>query len=250
MPADHMDDIEGCEQRLVNLWPAVTTMVLGPWALRLANGYSGRANSASALWRGAELTDAEIAHIVQLYRQAGLQPAIRLTPLADPGLEPRLEAAGWQRTTDSLGMVADVSRRWAQDPRVTCTDRPTPAWLTGVSFLQEARKRNAAHLEAIVGRIHLPASFATVEMGGAAAGYGMVAVDRGWAEIGSIILAPEARGQGLGRALVTSLLAVAAGQGATKAFLQVEGSNGVAIALYRKLGFAPLYDCQELRLPG
>jgi ribosomal protein S18 acetylase RimI-like enzyme len=247
---DGLAAVEACEQRLVNLWPAVDTLLIGKWAVRFAHGYSGRANSASALWRGALLSDDEIGLIAQLYREAGLPPAIRLTPLAEAGLKTRLSGMGWAMRTHSSGMIADASRDWRGDPRICFEPAPGEAWLAGVSALQEASKSNPAHLKAIVGRIRLPVGFATAQVAGEARGFGMVGIDRGWAEIGSIILAPEARGQGLGRALVLSMLNYAVGHGASRVFLQVEASNAVAISLYRSLGFRPLYEYREYRLPG
>ncbi len=46
------------------------------------------------------------------------------------------------------------------------------------------------------------------------------------------------RGRGLGRALVDSLLAWAAAEGADRAFLQVDRTNAVASSLYASQGFA------------
>lgn len=244
-----LDEIEACEQRLVNLWPSVDFIHLGKWGLRFANGYSGRANSASALWRGADLSRAEIGYIVSLFRGAGLQPAIRLTPLADNSLAARLEGMGWHRRTASTGMIAGASNTWAAAPIVTFDAKVTTEWLDGVSRLQpDPTKASPEHLGAIVSRIRTGAGFATIHHDGAPVGYGMVSCDRGYAEIGSIILAPAARGKGLGRTLVESMLAHGVSLGAEKVFLQVEQGNTPAENLYRSLGFRFLYPYSEYRL--
>lgn len=52
-----------------------------------------------------------------------------------------------------------------------------------------------------------------------------------------VVTAPEARRQGLGRALMVAALEDAARRGATRAMLEVRRSNAPAIALYRALGF-------------
>ncbi len=74
-----------------------------------------------------------------------------------------------------------------------------------------------------------------------AIGFGYSAVDRGYAEIASIMLDPAARGQGIGRGMVETLLAEAVAVGATKGFLQVEANNRIAKALYQKLGYRDVY---------
>ena len=47
----------------------------------------------------------------------------------------------------------------------------------------------------------------------------------------------DARGRGLGRALVVALLERLRGQGARRVSLEVRSRNAPAIALYRSLGF-------------
>ncbi len=46
------------ESRLINAWPSFDYQVYDGWLLRLAKGYSKRANSASPLMPGARLDDA------------------------------------------------------------------------------------------------------------------------------------------------------------------------------------------------
>lgn len=239
--------VQACEERLVNVWPALQTLLMGDWVVRLADGYSGRANSASAIRPGADLDAAALAHLETLYRNVGLPPAIRVTPLCVPDLARRLAGAGWRPVVTSIGMVA-AARDWRHHASVESTARPDPGWIGGVSDWQDERKRNGAHLAAILGQLRLPAAFATLRADGEAAGYGMSVVDREMAEIGSILMGPAHRGRGLGRALVETLLHWAVSQGAVRVFLQVEESNAVAIALYRALGFAEVYRYTEYRL--
>jgi ribosomal protein S18 acetylase RimI-like enzyme len=126
----------------------------------------------------------------------------------------------------------------AADQRVTVTSQPTADWLNGISIRQEASKRSPAHLEAIVSRIELPAAFATL---GEGLGYGLCVVDGELAELGSIMIDAGHRGQGLGKAMVKSLLGFAATEGARTAFLQVDCANTPAVRLYERLGFRSLY---------
>ena len=239
--------VQACEERLVNCWPALDTLVMDGWAVRFANGYSGRANSASAIRPGATLDDAMLAVITGLFRAKGLAPAVRVTPLADPSVEARLAGACWQVVTRSIGMIG-APRAAAADSAVHLAQQPGDAWIDGVTAWQEASKRNPAHLGAIVRRILMPAVFASLEEEGRTLAYGMCVLDRGMAELGSIVVSPEARGKGLGRRLVGSLSAWARAQGARRIFLQVEASNGVARNLYRSIGLSELYGYTEYRL--
>lgn len=60
----------------------------------------------------------------------------------------------------------------------------------------------------------------------------------GEAELVTVAVAPEARRQGLGRALLEGFLDAAHARGAAMAFLEVSAENQGAIALYESAGFA------------
>ena len=59
-------------------------------------------------------------------------------------------------------------------------------------------------------------------------------------DIQTIAVAPDMRGQGLGRELMTELIAEASRRDATRVFLEVRADNESAQALYRDLGFIPV----------
>ena len=240
--------VQACEERLVNCWPALDTLLMDGWVVRFANGYTSRANSAGAIQPGADLDDARLATLVGLYRAKGLPPSIRLSPLAVASLEPRLQAAGWRYVTRSIGMIG-APRAAAADPAVRLDAHATAEWITGVTAWADARKKNAAHLEAIVSRIMMPVVFATLYEEDRALAYGLCVLDRGMAEIGSIVVGPEARGKGYGRRLVSALSGWARSRGARRIFLQVEASNGVARNLYRSIGLSDLYPYTIYELP-
>jgi ribosomal-protein-alanine acetyltransferase len=71
------------------------------------------------------------------------------------------------------------------------------------------------------------------------AGYGGLLAPRGsgGGDIQTLAVAPDARRHGLGRILVTSLVAEAAARGAGEVFLEVRADNPNARALYDSLGF-------------
>jgi ribosomal-protein-alanine acetyltransferase len=77
------------------------------------------------------------------------------------------------------------------------------------------------------------------ETPGLLAGYGGLLAPRGSgdADIQTIAVVPRARRNGLGRTLVTAMLAEAAARGASQVFLEVRADNPNARALYDSLGF-------------
>lgn len=58
------------------------------------------------------------------------------------------------------------------------------------------------------------------------------------AELGNVAVAAEARGQGIGAALVAQVVRAVRARGALECFLEVRASNEGAQSVYRRLGFA------------
>lgn len=75
------------------------------------------------------------------------------------------------------------------------------------------------------------------ELDGELAGYAVYGYDGDAFHLMNIAVVPEARGRGLGRALMDDFLADAATVGAPHAWLEVSVANAAALALYRSYGF-------------
>lgn len=241
--------VGACENRIVNAWPAPTTLVIDGWVVRFANGYSGRANSASSLHQGGEMDEATLELVERLYAEAGLPPRIRFTPLVAESARRRLAARGYRIETASFGMVAELDRdRHPQLPEMIVGPQADAAWIDGVCGHQTGAKRNREHLSAIVSGVRLPAAFATLLHAGRPAAYAMSVAERGMAEIGAVIVDESLRGRGLGKRLMQGLMGWAAAQGCALAYLQVDQSNGLAFEMYRRLGFRQLYAYETRRL--
>jgi N-acetylglutamate synthase len=231
--------IRDLEERLVIVWPSVETLMMEGWVVRIANGYTSRANSASAVVSGAGMSPDLLDAIERIYAGAGLPSAVRVTPVCDPAVEDLLLSRGYHVKDRSRIMLLDLAKHrvCAPDPRIQIERKPSRRWIDGVCAHQAPEKRNADHLRQIVSRIRVPAGFATLSVDDADVGFAMCAVDLGYAEIGSVIVAAEQRGRGLGRATTDALLAFGMSEGAHHAFLQVDETNTVAINLYSRQGF-------------
>jgi N-acetylglutamate synthase len=231
--------VHALEERLVNVWPSVETLIMDGWVIRLANGYTSRANSASPMVQGVGMTPHLLDEIERIYATAGLPSCVRVTPVCDPAVEGMLLARGYRVKDRSRIMLLDLApfSGMAPDPRVSVERSPSPRWIDGVCAHQAPEKRNADHLGQIVRRIRVPAGFAVLNVEATDVGFAMSSIDRGYAEIGSVIISREMRGRGLGRIITEALYRFAAGEGAHHAFLQVDSANAAAMKLYAGQGF-------------
>ncbi|TNE34384.1 MAG: hypothetical protein EP348_11040, partial [Alphaproteobacteria bacterium] len=81
--------------------PAIDTEIFDGWHIRLAGNHTRRANSVNVLKRGHLPLGQKIPHCEEIYA-GNRQPChFRLTPLAEPELEPLLEARGYCRSGET-----------------------------------------------------------------------------------------------------------------------------------------------------
>ncbi|QUD86434.1 ribosomal protein S18-alanine N-acetyltransferase [Phenylobacterium montanum] len=112
-------------------------------------------------------------------------------------------------------------------------DTPALAALHAASFVAPWGAQEIADLLAGPGGFGLVIEAAN----GSPAGFILCRVVVGEAEVLTLAVAPETRGQGLGRVLMQAALGLARTAGAETMFLEVAADNAPALALYRGLGF-------------
>ena len=216
-------------------WPARETEMLGDWALRAHGGVTGRANSAMAVGDPGRPVEQALDAVAAWYAERGLPPLLQL-PLADPANRV-MAHAGWSRLHVTVVQVAPIGPFLESVPArhdLLEVVEPTPStdWLSLMHDLDEDADTHVAILTGppVVG-------FATLYRDDQPVGIGRVSVEGEWAGVTSVDVDPSARRQGIGSAVMRSLLRWAAGQGAVASYLQVRAGNPGALRLYDALGY-------------
>jgi ribosomal protein S18 acetylase RimI-like enzyme len=216
-------------------WPPVRTVVTDDgWRVGVSGGFTRRANSALPLGHPTDLP-AAIARVEAVYDDARLAPVFRVGAGAPPGLEHALAARGYAARARTDVLVRAAGEPGAPNSGAHVADQPDDAWLRawlGVKGGAEADLARAVLTGA-------PAHYLTAALNGEAAGTLRVAYAEQWAGLSCLAVAPGARRQGVGRALMRQGVALAHQHGARRVFLQVETANATAAALYDELGFMP-----------
>ncbi len=188
------------------------------------------------------------AHIESLYESAGLRPSFRLSPLVSDATRLALEAEGYRPEDASIGMIGPAFDAGVPEGLIL-EEKPFEAWLAGSCQWQEARKRDTDALRGIVSSIRVPVRFATLHHNGLPVAFATVALDRGMAEFGAVIVDPAMRGRGFARTLVAGITTWAKRAGAERMFFQVAIENEIALQLYRGFDFKALYTAAYWRKP-
>ena len=258
--------VEEAEHRALAGWPAVTTEPLGNWVLRAAGGFSSRANSVLALGDPGVPFDAALGRVGSFYADQDLPARAQVVTGSDE--DDAFTAAGWVPArpgeADTLFQIGSVSRasRLARsllpvDPPVATRGTTlTPAWLTTDDRARLAGDAARAVLEGsdLTVFVTVPDAGSWASEAGAAPrvpalarGRAAASVGPDWVCLTDVWVTPDRRGRGLAVVVVEELLAWAAEQGATTAYLQVRGDNHVALRLYERLGFASHHAYRYLR---
>jgi ribosomal protein S18 acetylase RimI-like enzyme len=235
------ETIRTLERRALAAWPALQTIEQDGWALRTANGYTKRANSANAIEPARQPVDMQIARIEAHYRAWGLPTIFRLTPLADPVLDRALAARGYAPVDPSFVMVARPGRH-QHDPQAVDAADPRTGWHEDFAAATHTTPAASAKLAAVLRCVVPPARFVRIpDAENRPAAFAMAVAEAGYVGIFEVLSAAKSRRQGLARRAVAHAMAWGFAQGAHTAYLQVAADNAPALALYAALGFAPLY---------
>ena len=240
----------GLECRLINAWPSLEYLAFDGWLLRLAKGYSKRANSASPLVPGAALDDDLVDCMEAQFLSDNIRPTFRLTSLEATETDQVLASRGYRLIEPTEVLVIRIPEECTADPAVILEPQVTTRWVRETAQSYGGEKADDSILVEIVSRIRQKAVFATLDLDGRHVAWGLGVVERGYVGLYDIVVSPELRGIGLGRRVLTSLMAWGRDEGAHTAYLQVREDNEVARSLYQSLGFEVAYRYTHRVMPG
>jgi ribosomal protein S18 acetylase RimI-like enzyme len=230
------------EWRAFRAWPALETRNSSGWVQRLSGGYTKRANSINVLEPPPRFTSEMKEELERPYRERGEPPVWRLTPLAPRDTDLVLSRLGYRRIDESLVQVAPLDARFVADPAVAFESTPSADWLEGFATLSPVAPIHRGTMARMLRTIAAPVGFARVEQAGRPAAFALGVVDGDHVGLFDVLVAPDARRQGLARRLTVSVGAWGRSHGARFAYLQVVATNAAALPLYASLGFETVYS--------
>ncbi|MBC7957420.1 MAG: GNAT family N-acetyltransferase [Cytophagales bacterium] len=215
------------------------------WLVRFSAGKAKRARCVNAVAEGRLPLNERLALCEQVFAQADLQMVVRITPFTTPAhLDDTLAALGLSRIDDTRVMVLNelnklVPVALASGMSVHSIGLEPFAQRVGALRGSPLSQRQA-HAERL---LHSPVPFCAFELRshGEVLACGQYAVEADLVGLYDVFTAPSVRGRGFARQLCQYMLVHARERGARHAYLQVEGDNDAARAVYHRLGFADGY---------
>lgn len=237
------------EEASLNAWPALHQVLFDGWVVRLTRGFTKRANSVTPLYASTQPLLAKVRYCEDLYAREGLRAIFRMTTIGEQNvLDELLASRGYEAADPTRVLNVSLGGR---DFRVAdaFADSTLSSFLAAYTRLSASPDidgnvaASVADLHAaVLAAIRGETVFGSLLDDGKRVACGMAVVEGEVAGLFDVVVHPDARRRGHGRALVESLLARATEMGARHAYLQVLDDNGAARALYETLGFELLYE--------
>lgn len=245
-------DIVALEAAFLTAWPSIKAVHDRHWLWRWADGYSKRGNTLQC-HDPADDADipARLDRFMALSRRHGIQPLVRLTPLAPPALVAKIETEAWTVIEPSRVLAMPLTAAPHAPPGdVDIRPAADPLWADEHSRLSSYDAATRARLGRILDLIAVPTGAILLrDDAGRAVATALVVQTGTIAVFLNVVVDAARRGQGLGRRVMTESIAWAAAAGATQAGIQVLADNVPALTLYRSLGFADRYGYSYHRAP-
>lgn len=217
--------------------PARERVDVDGWWLRSDD--EGVVNRANSVWAGASgvLPVQDKVRVAEAWYVArGRRPRFQLSPASLPArLSDVLAARGYRFEGSVVVSVVDLGPPHAAFDDVLLTETATPEWRVAHAATVPAGEVGARHR--LAAAAPGPKRYATID--GSACG--LAVVDDELVGLFNVATVPGERRSGRATRITGALLAWAAAQGVTRAYLQVAVANGAARALYASLGFRDAY---------
>ncbi|MEN8114836.1 MAG: GNAT family N-acetyltransferase [Actinomycetota bacterium] len=233
-------DVSAIERAAATAWPAAETEILGEWVLSAGDGFSRRRNSAVPIGVIANNAGERVDEVVSWYRERGITPRFRITPMCDREIDDLLEERGFVLEDPVLVMTRSLEHA-ETPPGIVEKVRATDDWIEAeLNALDIDRSLISPWLDTL-STTPSPVVFTTATERGSTvgAGFGVVVDDL----LGSFELAvePKHRRKGHATRLMDAIHAFGRRNGAQHGFLQVVEENHAAVALYTALGYDTVY---------
>lgn len=240
------------ERAFLKAWPALAASLHRDWQARFANGLSRRANSVNPLIAGATLGGADIRFFEDIYRTKNLPLIFRVPTLLNADADLVLSRSGFVQEGECHVLYGAMDAVTAQpDSGVEIHAAPTREWFDAIHAANSRASDQRPTYETIINAVALPSGFAALRDNGQPVAMAYAAIDGDLLCVESVVTFPSHRGKGYAKRLIAALAHWAKARDAATACLQVEATNGPALALYRQLGLGnELYRYHYRRQPA
>jgi ribosomal protein S18 acetylase RimI-like enzyme len=231
------------EELSMNAWPSIQTVIYDGWIIRLANGYTKRANSINPIYLSKINLEEKIQYCKKLYVRYNLPTVYKLVECNEHKIIDReLETLKYEIVdTTSVQICDDIKILGKDYPGIhRCIDF-NEEWINGFIECNNIRIEFIDTLKMMLKNItgNKVVVYKRLDKEIVGCGYGVI--ENGYVGLFDIVIKENKRGNGYGKEIVKSILSEAGKAGIGKSYLQVVNTNEIAKGLYKKIGYKEKY---------
>jgi len=242
MKTDFMDFT--IEELTMNAWPSLQTILLDGWIIRMAGGYTKRANSVNPIYSSKNNLDEKINYCEGIYKQNNLPVIFKIIECEEYIiLDKKLEDLNYQKIDlTSVQICSEMKPSNNKAEQIITDNKFTENWKKCFYCCNNIENTETINIiENMLKNIRhdIISVYKMDNETFAGCGYGVI--EKGFVGLFDIIVKEEFRGRGYGKEIVESILSKAKEEGIKKAYLSVVNDNTIAKKLYEDLGFKEVY---------
>jgi N-acetylglutamate synthase-like GNAT family acetyltransferase len=231
------------EELTMNAWPSLQTILLDGWIIRMAGGYTKRANSVNPIYSFENNLDKKIKYCEKIYRNNNLPIIFKIIDCKEHIIiDNRLEDLNYSKIDLTSVQICDEIGQINSKSTSIIDSKFTENWRNCLYHCNNIKSMETMEtIENMLKNIRndIISVYKTGNETFAGCGYGII--EKGFVGLFDIIVKEEFRGNGYGKEIVETILTKAKEMGINKAHLSVVDNNLIAKELYEKIGFKEIY---------
>lgn len=232
------------EEMTMNAWPSIQTMVFDGWIIRMANGYTKRANSINPIYSFENSINEKIKFCENMYRKNNLPVIFKIIQCDElKKIDQILDSLHYEKIDlTSVQIHSNIKQINKIQKGIVVNDYFSNDWkhcfydCNGIKDLDLIKT-----IEIMLENIKLDVIAVHKKENGQCIGCGYGVIEKDFVGLFDIIVHKEYRNKGYGKEIVETILSKANENGIEKAHLSVVDNNVFAKKLYGNIGFNEIY---------
>jgi ribosomal protein S18 acetylase RimI-like enzyme len=231
------------EELSMNAWPSIQTVVYDGWIIRLANGYTKRANSINPIYPSKINLEEKIQYCQKLYTKYNLPAVYKLVECdGHKTIDRKLETLKYEiADLTSVQICNDVRISEKNYSGVNIDIDFNEEWINGFIECNNIKTGFINTMKMMLKNITGNKIVVYKELNKEIAGCGYGVIENEYVGLFDIVVRENSRGNGYGKEIVETILSEAGKAGIKKSYLQVVNNNEIAKNLYKKIGYREKY---------
>ncbi|MHB9293123.1 GNAT family N-acetyltransferase [Hollandina sp. SP2] len=231
------------EELSMNAWPSIQTVVYDGWIIRLANGYTKRANSINPIYPSKINLEEKIQYCKKLYAKYNLPTVYKLVECDEHKIIDReLETLKYEIVDiTSVQICGDIKILERNYSGINIDVDFNKKWINGFIECNNIKIGCIDTLKTMLKNITGNKIVIYKELNNEIVGCGYGVIENEYVGLFDIVVKENKRGNGYGKEIVESILSEAGKVGIKKSYLQVVNNNEIAKNLYKKIGYREKY---------